>query len=87
MRGQQPIVLYGMLPHEAKMSVINMVLKRVPGSSEPLKSKENLLFQVGYRRFRASPIYSQHSSGNKHKVSSWKTKPINSEMYYLITLH
>lgn len=67
MRGQQPIVLYGMLPHEAKMSVINMVLKRVPGSSEPLKSKENLLFQVGYRRFRASPIYSQHSSGNKHK--------------------
>lgn len=67
MRGDQPLVIYGMLPHEQKMSVLNMVLKRIPGSDEPIASKENLLFQVGYRRFRASPIFSQHTTGNKHK--------------------
>lgn len=68
--GSQPIVLYGMLPHEQKMSVLNMVLKRpaVIGFEDPIKSKESLVFQCGYRRFRAKPIFSQHTNGAKHKV-------------------
>lgn len=77
MRGDQPIVLYGMLPHEQKMSVVNMVLKRTPGSAEPIPAKEKLLFQVGYRRFRASPIFSQHTNGNKHKVTFIYLNPNN----------
>lgn len=72
-KGEQPIVLYGMLPHEQKMSVLNMVLKRpnisTQGQCEPIKSKEQLIFQCGYRRFKACPIFSQHTNGSKHKVS------------------
>ncbi|KAK9499180.1 hypothetical protein O3M35_003679 [Rhynocoris fuscipes] len=66
-RGVQPIVLYGLLEHEHKMSVVNMVLKRSHHSDQPIASKEPLVFQVGYRRFRASPLFSQHTNGNKHK--------------------
>ncbi|XP_014251559.1 pre-rRNA-processing protein TSR1 homolog [Cimex lectularius] len=67
LRGGQPIVLYGLLPHENKLSLLNVVLKRALGSEEPIASKEKLLFQVGFRRFKACPIFSQHTNGNKFK--------------------
>ncbi|XP_073988925.1 tsr1 ribosome assembly factor [Rhodnius prolixus] len=66
-RGTQPVVLYGLLDFENKMSVVNTVLKRCHGSDQPIASKEPLVFQIGYRRFRACPLFSQHTNGNKHK--------------------
>jgi pre-rRNA-processing protein TSR1 len=62
-----PLVLYGLLQHEQRMSVLNLVLKRHPQFSEPIKSKERLLFHVGCRRFYARPIYSSHTNGDKFK--------------------
>ncbi|XP_069471452.1 pre-rRNA-processing protein TSR1 homolog [Ambystoma mexicanum] len=62
-----PVILCSLLPHEQKMSVVNMAVRRYAGNSEPLKSKEELIFQCGFRRFRASPLYSQHTTANKHK--------------------
>lgn len=50
------------------MSVLNVVLKHTNISPQPIKSKEKLIFQCGFRRFTASPIFSQHTNGNKHKV-------------------
>jgi hypothetical protein len=47
------------------MSVLNLQLNL----TEVLKSKEELIFQVGFHRFQAKPILSEVSSGNKHKVS------------------
>ncbi|CAB3365603.1 Hypothetical predicted protein [Cloeon dipterum] len=68
----QPVVLFGMLPHERKMSVLNVVLKRCTfGDQEPIKSKEALIFQLGYRRFVVNPIFSQHTNGNKHKYERY----------------
>uniref|UniRef100_A0A146LG16 Pre-rRNA-processing protein TSR1 homolog n=1 Tax=Lygus hesperus TaxID=30085 RepID=A0A146LG16_LYGHE len=69
LRGTQPVVVYGLLPHEQKMSVLNLFLKSTPELVAPIESKkEELLFQVGYRRFKACPIYSTPSTkGNKHK--------------------
>ncbi|KRT79115.1 hypothetical protein AMK59_8569, partial [Oryctes borbonicus] len=64
---QSPVVVFGLLPHENKMSVVNVVLKRTNVLDEPLKSKEKLIFQCGYRRFIVNPIFSQHTNGNKHK--------------------
>lgn len=61
-------MLYGLLQHEQKMSVVNMLLKRIPGDTLPLKSKEHLIFQCGFRRYKCAPIFSQHTTGNKHKV-------------------
>lgn len=65
-----PLSLVGILPHEQRMSVLNFVLKRNNGSSDqtPIPSKERLIFHCGYRRFAASPIFSQHTAANKHKL-------------------
>ncbi|XP_068905473.1 pre-rRNA-processing protein TSR1 homolog [Tenebrio molitor] len=62
-----PLIVFGVLPHEYKMSVLNVVLKRTPNYSLPIKSKERLIFQCGYRRFVTNPIFSQHTNGQKHK--------------------
>ncbi|XP_018603702.2 pre-rRNA-processing protein TSR1 homolog [Scleropages formosus] len=64
----RPLVLVSLLPHEQKMSVMHMLVKRHPSNTEPIKSKEELVFHCGFRRFRASPIFSQHTSGDKHKM-------------------
>lgn len=62
------VIVYGLLQHENKMSVMNVVLKRSADSTVPIKSKERLIVQCGYRRFVVNPIFSQHTNGNKHKV-------------------
>nr|XP_057936804.1 pre-rRNA-processing protein TSR1 homolog [Doryrhamphus excisus] len=64
----KPLVLVSLLPHEQKMSVMNLLVKRHPSNTEPIKSKEELVFHCGFRRFRASPIFSQHTSADKHKM-------------------
>lgn len=70
-----PLVLYGLLPHEQKMSVLNLVLKRPAqmsfGLQTPIKSKEQLVFQCGFRRFKACPVFSQHTNGSKHKFERY----------------
>ena len=48
-----------MLPHEQKMSVLNFVVKKLPGCNDIIQSKERLIFHCGYRRFAACPIFSQ----------------------------
>ncbi|KAM4698957.1 pre-rRNA-processing protein TSR1 homolog [Discoglossus pictus] len=62
-----PLVLCSLLPHEQKMSVVNMLVRRYPGNNEPVQAKEELIFHCGFRRFRSSPLYSQHTSADKHK--------------------
>ncbi|XP_011306293.1 pre-rRNA-processing protein TSR1 homolog [Fopius arisanus] len=63
----RPLIVFGLLPNENKMSLLNVVLKSKIDSSEPIKSKERLIFQCGFRRFSACPIFSQHTNGSKHK--------------------
>jgi pre-rRNA-processing protein TSR1 len=58
----------GILENEHKMSVLNFRLKRTINSKIPIKSKEHLIFQCGFRKFAACPIFSEHTNGNKHKV-------------------
>ncbi|XP_067422063.1 pre-rRNA-processing protein TSR1 homolog [Emydura macquarii macquarii] len=70
-RQGMPLVLFSLLPHEQKMSVLNFVVRRHQGNSETVKAKEELIFHCGFRRFRASPLYSQHSSADKHKLERY----------------
>lgn len=64
-----PMVLYGLLPHEQKMSLMNMVLRKHPSCKVPILNKQKLIFHVGYRRFEAQPIFSHHTNGDKFKVA------------------
>ncbi|EFO26325.1 hypothetical protein LOAG_02163 [Loa loa] len=64
----KPLIIYGLLAHEQKMSVLNMVLKRHPSCTVPITNKQRLLFYMGYRHFEAEPVFSQHTSGDKFKM-------------------
>lgn len=63
----RPLIVFGLLPNESKMSLLNVVLKTQISESEQIKSKERLIFQCGFRRFSACPVFSQHTNGSKHK--------------------
>ena len=62
------LIAYGLLPHEHQMSVVNAVLKRAPDSTIPIKSKERLIMQCGFRRYIINPVFSQHTNSDRHKV-------------------
>ncbi|KAL1779299.1 pre-rRNA-processing protein TSR1-like [Sigmodon hispidus] len=68
-----PLIAFTLLPYEQKMSVLNMVVSRHPGNTEPVKAKEELIFHCGFRRFRASPLFSQHTAADKHKFQRFLT--------------
>lgn len=71
------LIIYGLLPHENQMCVMNVVLKRSPDSTIPLKSKERLIVQCGYRRFIVNPIFSQHTNSDRHKVNTFSPNLLN----------
>ncbi|KAK0072746.1 hypothetical protein PV325_010893, partial [Microctonus aethiopoides] len=51
------LILIGLLANEHKMSLLNVLLKRKHDiDAQPIKSKERLIFQCGFRRFCACPV-------------------------------
>lgn len=71
-----PLVLIGLLPHEQKMSLINVVLRSVDHeeNDEPIKSKDELIIHLGFRRFITRPIFSAHTNGDKFKFERFLPK-------------
>lgn len=65
----KPPTLVGLLPYEKKMTVMNYLIKRLPDDNhdDPIKSKDELLFYVGYRKFLSRPIFSNHGIASKFK--------------------
>ncbi|XP_054163490.1 pre-rRNA-processing protein TSR1 homolog [Oppia nitens] len=84
---KKPLILYSLLEHEHRMSTINLVIKKVSSFSESLKSKESFIFHLGCRRFRASPIFSAHTNGDKHKLERFMRSdvPVVATLYAPIT--
>ena len=78
-----PLVAFSMLKHEQKMSVMNIAVKRFKdANTDTIASKEKLIFHVGYRRFAASPIFSAHTNGDKHKYERfWRDDMIVMTMF------
>ncbi|KAL6735181.1 hypothetical protein Aduo_005646 [Ancylostoma duodenale] len=62
------LVLYQLLPHEQRMSVLNFVIRKHPSCRVPIMNKQKLIFNVGFRKFEACPIFSQHTNGDKFKL-------------------
>jgi len=59
-----PLIIWGMRDGEQKMSIVHTRLARLESDetvsySKPLLSKEELILQVGIRRFRSTPIFSK----------------------------
>lgn len=59
-RDDVPFVLFGLLRHEHKKSVVNFTVTRNTEYDAPVKSKDPLLVCLGFRRYMANPVYSQH---------------------------
>ncbi|KAL6544144.1 hypothetical protein OROGR_010641 [Orobanche gracilis] len=64
-----PVIACGLLQHESKISVLHFSIKKHDSYDAPIKSKEELLFHVGFRQFIARPIFSSDSiNASKHKM-------------------
>ncbi|CAN6340232.1 unnamed protein product [Urochloa humidicola] len=64
-----PVVVSGLLQHESKMSVLHFSIKKHDSYEAPIKSKEPLIFNVGFRQFTARPLFSSDNINcNKHKM-------------------
>ena len=68
-----PTAFFGLLQHEHKTTVLN---SRVTFSSDnqlPVKSKERMIFQVGFRRYVVNPIFStdQDTPNDVHKYDKF----------------
>ncbi|KAJ0232553.1 hypothetical protein HA466_0290480 [Hirschfeldia incana] len=65
----KPIIAFGLLQHESKMSILHFSVKKYDGYEDPIKTKEELLFHVGFRQFVARPVFSTDNfSSDKHKM-------------------
>ncbi|XP_027334573.1 pre-rRNA-processing protein TSR1 homolog isoform X2 [Abrus precatorius] len=53
-----PVTACGLLKHESKVSVLHFSVKKHETYDAPIKSKEELIFHVGFRQFVARPIFS-----------------------------
>ena len=64
--------LFGLLRHENKASVLHFTIQRTANYTEPIKSKDRMIMQVGFRRFPARPIYSEANLNcDKHKMERY----------------
>lgn len=53
-----PITTCGLLKHESKLSVLHFSVKKHETYETPIKSKEELIFHVGFRQFVGRPTFS-----------------------------
>lgn len=65
----QPFALFSLLRHEHKNTVVNVNMTLSSSVEQPLKSKEELIVQVGARRMVVKPIFSagDNTPNNVHK--------------------
>ncbi|KAF5204311.1 Pre-rrna-processing protein tsr1-like protein [Thalictrum thalictroides] len=64
-----PVLVCGLLQHESKMSVLHFSIKKHDTYNEPIKAKEPLIFNVGFRQFIARPVFSSDAmNSDKHKM-------------------
>lgn len=63
-----PVVLFSLLRHEHRLSALHFNINRDARFVEPIPSKEPLIFQCGFRRWEARPVFSQvNLNCDKHK--------------------
>jgi len=63
-----PLLLIGIFKYENKVSVLHFTITRTPNYTEPIKSKSELIFRIGFRQYKCNPIFSENSiNSDKHK--------------------
>lgn len=86
--GVSPLICWGLLQHECKISLVHYSLTKFAGYQEPVKNKDYLLFFNGIRFFEACPLLSVDSpSADKYKLERFlpNGQPTMASMYAPIT--
>ncbi|GAA6061608.1 hypothetical protein JCM10212_000916 [Sporobolomyces blumeae] len=65
-----PFVVFGLLKHEHKYSIMHFTVQRNTENNDTIRSKDPLVLQQGFRRFKINPIFSQHTVRNGGKGSN-----------------
>lgn len=67
----KPFIVYALLPNENKLSVCNFSIQTWESYEEPIKSKEPMIVQYGFRRYAINPLFSQHTR-NANNVAKFQ---------------
>lgn len=71
--GNQLATMFSLLKHEHKQGVVNLSLTpSTEYSGEPIKSKDQLLVQVGPRRLLINPLFSQASGAGRNNITKFE---------------
>ena len=63
-----PVVAFGLMQHETKISVLNFSVHKASSYADPIANKESLIFYDGIRTYDARPIISDSAPNvDKHK--------------------
>lgn len=79
-----PIILFALLQHEHKYSVLNFTVQRNTEYDGSVRSKDPLTLCVGPRRYKTNPVYSDNQRGggkganNVHKFERYLRHGITS---------
>ena len=61
-------IIFGLLKHEQKQTVVNFSFTRNKSYEEPLMNKQELMAVIGFRKFVVNPIFSEHTDLSLHKM-------------------
>ena len=67
----KPFIVYAILPNENKLSVCNFSIQTWESYDEPIKSKESMVVQYGFRRYAINPLFSQQTR-NSNNVAKFQ---------------
>lgn len=68
---KKPFVISALLPNEHKLSVCNFSIQTWESYDEPIKSKESMIVQYGFRRYHINPLFSQQTR-NANNVAKFQ---------------
>lgn len=68
----QLLTVYGLLPYEHKVSVVNFVVTRTGSYTEPIKSKDAMILMCGFRQYVVHPLYSTYTRGGANNVHKFE---------------
>ena len=55
----KPLIVSALLENERKLSILHFKVEKLSGSEVEIKSKEQLVFDFGFRRVAVKPIFSE----------------------------
>ncbi|KAH3671119.1 hypothetical protein OGAPHI_000830 [Ogataea philodendri] len=68
---QKPLAVYSLLPNEHKLSVCHFSVQTWEDYEEPIKSKDSMVVQYGFRRLPINPVFSQ-ATNNSNNVAKFQ---------------